>query len=61
MMMSNCSNTRAFGPDMLSNLGPKAMVSYLSGSPFLTSGGFLLGCDQTGNESLVPSDWFVPF
>ena len=37
------------------------MVSHLSGSPFLTSGGFLLGCDQTGNESLVPSVWFVPF
>ena len=37
------------------------MVSYLSGSPFLTSGGFLLGCDQTVSESLVPSVWFVPF
>ena len=37
------------------------MVSHLSGSPFFTSGGFLLGCDQTGNESLVPSVWFVPF
>ena len=31
------------------------MVSHLSGSPFLTSGSFLLGCDQTGNEFLVPS------
>ena len=37
------------------------MVSDLSGSRFLTSGGFLLGCDQTGNASLVPSVWFVPF
>ena len=37
------------------------MVSHLSGSPLLTSGGFLLGCDQTENESLVPSIWFVPF
>ena len=37
------------------------MVSHLSGSHFFTSGGFLLGCDQTGSESLVPSVWFVPF
>ena len=29
------------------------MVSHLSGS--------LSGCEQTGNESLVPSVWFVPF
>ena len=37
------------------------IVSHLSGSPFLNSGGFLLGCDQTGNESLVQSVWFVLF
>ena len=37
------------------------MVSHLSGSPFFTSGVFLLGCEQTANESLVPSVWFVPF
>ena len=30
-------------------------------SPFLISCGFLLGCDQTANESLVPSVWFVSF
>ena len=28
---------------------------------FLTSGGFLLGSDQTGNESLVPSVRFILF
>ena len=37
------------------------MVSHLSGSHFLISGGFLLGCDQTGSEPLMPSVWFVPF
>ena len=37
------------------------MVSHLSGSPFLTSGGLLLGCDQTVRESLAPSVLFVPF
>ena len=37
------------------------MVSHLSGSPFLTSGGFLLGYDQTGNEPLIQSVWFIPF
>ena len=37
------------------------MVSHLSGGPFLTSDGILLGFDQTGSESLVPSAWFFPF
>ena len=37
------------------------MVSQLLGRPFLSSGGLLLGCDQTGNDSLVLRFCFVPF
>ena len=47
--------------DIIRLLQGSRMVSHLSGSPFLTSGGFLLGCGQTVSESLVPSVWFVPF
>ena len=36
-------------------------VFHLSGSHFLTSGCFQLGCCQTESESLVPYLWFFPF
>ena len=58
---------RDLSPDLLcyslhrTTVQGSMMVSHLSGNPFLTSGGFLLECDQTENEFLVPSVWFVPF